>query len=68
MMRSMAMTECSYVILEGPFVLEIRTTDTKPKLSAVLLVRSPVTPHSKCLSTPTTHEGLGAVLALVVSL
>ena len=62
------MTKCSYVILQRPFVLEIRTTYTKPKFSAVFLVCSPVTPHSKGLSTPTTHEGLGAMLALVVSL
>lgn len=64
----MAMAECLDVILEGPLVLEIRATDAIPKLATILLVSSPIAPHSKGFATFPAHEGLDSMLPLVMRL
>lgn len=66
--RSMAEAEGGDVVLERPLVLEVGAADTEPELAAVLLVGSPVSPHGEGLLAVAAREGLGSVLALVVSL
>ena len=56
------------VVFEGPFVLEVGAADAEPALAAVLLVRPPVAFDGQQLAALAAHEGLHAVLALVVSL
>lgn len=65
---SMAMAEGLDVVLEGPLVLEIRAADAKPKLATVLLVSSPIPPHCEGLAAFPAHEGLDAMLPLVMRL
>ena len=64
----MAMPKCLDMIFEGPLVLEIWPTSTVPKFPTVLLVGSPVTSHSKGLTTLPTHERLDSMLSLVMGL
>jgi len=64
----MAMAKGLDVVLEGSLVLKIGPTNAIPKLATVLLMGSPVTSNRECLATFPTHEGLDAVLSLVVGL
>lgn len=61
-------TEAPHVVLERPFVLEIRAADAEPELSAVLLVRPPVSSHRKRLAAFPATEWLRAVFPLVMCL
>jgi len=49
-------------------VLEVGATNAVPQLAAVLLVGPPVPPHGEGLAALAAHEGLDAVLPLVVRL
>ena len=56
------------MVLERPLVLEIGTTNTVPNLATIFLMSPPVALDRKGFAALSTHEGLDAVLALVVSL
>lgn len=67
-MRCMALSESTYVILERSLVLEVGAADAEPELPAVLLVRAPIAANGEGLPAFPAAEGLRAVLAFVVSL
>lgn len=64
----MAMSKSLNMIFERPLVLEIRTTNAVPKLSTILLMGSPITPHGESFAAFSTHEGLDSMLSLVMGL
>ena len=66
--RGVTFSKGDDMIFERSLVLEIRTTNAKPELSAVLLVGSPVTFDGQQLATLATCEGFHAMLPFVVSL
>lgn len=66
--RGVVATKGLDMVLEGALVLEIGATDAVPKLATILLVRSPVPAHGERLTALAAHEGLEAMLALVVCL
>ena len=63
-----AVAEGLDVVFEGALVLEVGAAGAVPELAAVLLVGAPVAAHGEGLAALAAHEGLDAVLALVVSL
>lgn len=56
------------MVFERPLVLEIGATKAVPDLSTVLLMCPPVAFHREWLGAFLAAEGLGAMLALVMSL
>lgn len=67
-MWRVAMSKCTYMILERSLMLEIRPANAEPQLPAVLLMRAPIPPHGKWLSTLAAAEGLRTMLTFVVRL
>lgn len=67
-MGRMAVPEGANVVFQRPFVFEVGAADAKPELAAVLLVGPPVAAHGERLAALAAHEGLDAVLPLVMRL
>ena len=64
----MTIPKSTDVVLQGALVLKVRATNAEPQLPTILLMRAPVTPYCKCLTTFSTHERLDPVLSLVMCL